>query len=67
MGAGEEVVITRRGQPVAKLVAEAAAENGTAGPRVDWSEAIRDWAQALEDLPAYDGNLMAELREEERF
>ena len=34
IGAGEEIVLTRRGKPIARLVPE----QGRRGDRVDWSE-----------------------------
>ena len=52
--AGEDVVITRRGKPVARLVAEPA--SGGFG----WSE-LRDWVSA----PTTSGLTVAEIREQD--
>lgn len=53
--AGVEVVITRRGKPVARLVAE------PPSPDFDWSD-LRDWVTAAPQT----GNLnVAEMREQD--
>lgn len=52
--AGEEVVITRRGKPVARLVPEPPAHG------FDWSD-LRDWVSAA---PA-PGLTVAEMREQD--
>jgi antitoxin (DNA-binding transcriptional repressor) of toxin-antitoxin stability system len=54
VGAGEEVVITRRGKPVARLVREPSAPSPS-----DWQEACAWVASAR---AAFDGTV-AELRE----
>jgi len=54
--AGEEVVITRRGRPVARLVPEP-----SAAAAFDW-EALRSWVAAG---PPASGATVAELREQD--
>jgi len=54
--AGEEVVITRRGRPVARLVPEP-----PAAAVFDW-EALRAWVEAGPSAP---GATVAELREQD--
>ncbi len=65
--AGEVIVITRRGKPVAKLVADSSVGAGSADSRVDWMESIRKRNEALGDLPQLQRNIVLEMREEERY
>lgn len=62
---GEEVIITRRGKPVAKIsnikpVVEEYDE-------VDWSQSISRIRKNLADIPKFEQNIVLELREEERY
>ncbi|MCH7227447.1 type II toxin-antitoxin system Phd/YefM family antitoxin [Haloferula sp. A504] len=63
---GEEIVITRRGVSVGKLVPMEAEENPFTR-RVDWSESIRRRNEVLGDLPQLQRNIVLEMREEERY
>jgi prevent-host-death family protein len=53
--AGEEVVITRRGKPIARLIAE------PQGNGFDWSD-LRAW---VEQEPTFQGMTVAEMREQD--
>lgn len=63
---GEEILITRRGELVAKLTATSR-ERESAEEIVDWSESIRRRNKALHDLPQLQRNIVLEMREEERY
>lgn len=62
--AGEEVVITRRGKELAKL--SPIDSGATSDRRVDWGESIRRCNERLGKIPKLPGNIVVELREEER-
>jgi len=65
VAAGEEVLITRRGEVLAKLTAYVSEDSMT--KQVDWAEVIRQRDEALAELPRYDGSLVEEMRGEERY
>jgi antitoxin (DNA-binding transcriptional repressor) of toxin-antitoxin stability system len=62
--AGEEVVITRRGEKVAKLTG--LREEGSGDRFVDWAESVRRRNERLRSVPQLQRNIIVELREEER-
>ncbi len=64
--AGEEVVITRRGKKVARVIA-LEKEIDPLEKEVDWAEAIRERNEALHNLPQLQRNIVLEMREEERY
>jgi prevent-host-death family protein len=65
VGKGEEVIITRRGEAVAKLSSVKAGESHDA--RVDWSKSIQHRDENLSDIPQLQRNVIVEMREEERY
>lgn len=60
--AGEEVVITRRGQPVARMVRE----HGSAAGSADWVERLRGFHAGQPALSGSAVELVRELRDQER-
>lgn len=62
---GGEVVITRRGNKVARICAYET--GGMKDQQLNWSEAIRERNEALGHLPQVGRNWVVELREEERY
>jgi len=60
--AGEEVVITRRGQPVARMVRE----RGAAAGASDWVERLRGFHAAQPALSGSAVELVRELRDQQR-
>jgi prevent-host-death family protein len=62
---GEEIVLTRRGKPVGRLVGM---EKGDEKPKVVcWADSVRMRNEALHDLPQTRRNPVLEMREEERY
>jgi prevent-host-death family protein len=64
--AGEEIVLTRRGKQVGKLVPMDKPEDPFE-QAVDWSESIRERDENLDSLPQFQGDILAEMREDERY
>jgi prevent-host-death family protein len=62
---GEEIIITRRGKPVAKIsnIKPSVEEYD----EVDWSQSISRIRKHLSDIPKFEQNIILELREEERY
>ncbi len=60
--AGEEVVITRRGQPVARVVRE----HPSANPASDWPERLRALHGGQPEPAGSAVELLRELRDQER-
>jgi antitoxin (DNA-binding transcriptional repressor) of toxin-antitoxin stability system len=60
--AGEEVVITRRGQPVARIVRERGAASGSS----DWVERLRGFHAGQPALGGSAVELVRELRDQQR-
>lgn len=61
VAAGQEVVVTRRGRPVARIVAEPAPRKRAA---VAWVESLRDFVEAQ---PMARGSSVADMRDGERY
>ena len=62
---GEDVIITRRGEKVAKL--SSVRKSSGEAYEVDWSEAIEMLEEHLADMPEMEKNIVLEMREEERY
>jgi len=63
--AGEDVVITRRGKKVARLLPVGGEDCATG--KVDWKEAMEDIRQSLGHLPKLEGSSVELLRELDRY
>ena len=61
VAAGQQVVVTRRGRPVARIVAEPAPRKRSASA---WVEALRGFVEAQ---PKAGGNAVADMRDAERW
>ena len=67
MEAGEEIIITRRGKAIAKLINGRKGGESEAPRHVDWSDSIRRRDEALHNLPRMKRNIVVEMREEDRY
>ena len=61
VAAGQQVVVTRRGRPVARIVAEPAPHEGAA---CAWVSGLRSFVEAQ---PKASGSAVADMRDSERY
>ena len=61
VAAGQQVVVTRRGRPVARIVAEPASRKRAASA---WVEGLRSFVEAQ---PKAGGSSVADMRDSERY
>jgi len=62
---GEEIVLTKRGEAVARLIPVSSED--PFGAEVSWKDSIRQRNEALSDLPKTTRNPVIEMREDERY
>lgn len=60
---GEEIVLTRRGKEVCKLLPL----NKETPKKVDWKKSMAETDKRLGDMPTFDYSIMERMREDERF
>lgn len=63
---GEEIVLTRRGKPVIRLVPLERIDDPFQR-KIDWAAVTREIDGELADLPAFEKNIVLEMREDERY
>jgi prevent-host-death family protein len=64
--AGEEILITRRGKPVVRIVSAVESANPFER-KVDWAAEIQEIKAEVGDLPKFKKNIVLEMREDERY
>ena len=64
--AGEEVIVTRRGEDVALIVPVESVEDVLDQP-IDWCDSVRSRNDSLMTLPQMKRNAVLQMREEERY
>jgi prevent-host-death family protein len=62
---GQEILLTRRGKPIAKLTP--LKEEDPFQRRIDWADAIAARNSDLGHLPQQERNIVIEMREESRY
>ena len=62
---GEEVIVTRRGKKVARILPPRP-ENGHE-TKVDWTSSVQEIEKAGQDLQSFPDSIAAKLRNEDRY